>query len=73
MPQGSGFLVALANQGLNNLGKTVCWLFLVVRGSGTVGFVELRVGFSVGKGTVGLTLKNYIHLGPLVPKGFEEL
>lgn len=38
-----------------------------------MGFVELGVGFSVEKGTVGLTLQNYTHLGPLVPKGFEEL
>lgn len=36
-------------------------------------FVEPGVGFSVGKETVGLTLQNYTHLGPLVPKGFEEL
>lgn len=38
-----------------------------------MGFVEPRVGFSVGKGTVGFTLKNSTRLGPLVPKGFEEL
>jgi hypothetical protein len=38
-----------------------------------VGFLELGVGFSVGKGTVGLARQNSTHLGPLVPKGFEEL
>lgn len=39
------FMVALGNQGLNNLGGLDCWLGLVVGGSGIVGFIEPRVGF----------------------------
>lgn len=62
--QRSGFLVALANQGLNNLGYMVCWLFFVVRGSGIVGFVEPRVGFSVGIDT-----KELYTFGPFGSQG----
>lgn len=34
--KGPRFMVALANQGLNNLGELGCWIFLVVGGSGIV-------------------------------------
>lgn len=43
-PGRPGFMVALGNQGLNNLGVLVCWLFLAAGGSGFMGFVEPRVG-----------------------------
>lgn len=68
MSQGSGFLVALANQGLNNLREVVCWLFLVVRGSGIVGFVELGVGFSVGK-VPGIDTTELHSFGPFGSQG----
>lgn len=36
--------MALGSQGLNNLGELGYWLFLVVGGSGIMGFLERRVG-----------------------------
>lgn len=44
-------MVALGNQGLNTSGELDCWLILVVRGSGIVGFIEPRTGCGgLGKG-----------------------
>lgn len=45
--KGPRFMMALVNLGLSNLGELSCWIFLVVGGSGIVGFMGIQGGLSV--------------------------